>query len=192
MHWKSRSRHRQSADESIAKRDGGVRVLGYYGPEGGGARAALRTELAYQLEGTGRQEHRNKAYINIKSGLQMSDTILGRVEALSAKDESQRFLKQQCLNLLFQLAQTRWLLFSQNTVPFPRFLLVMLISWLMLLFVSFGIFAPRNPLVLLGLLASAMAVCGAILLILEKYHPQSGLIRISDAPLHAALDQLGR
>ena len=68
----------------------------------------------------------------------------------------------------------------------------MLIAWLTALFVSFGIFAPRNPLVLGGMFVSATAVCGAILLILEMYHPQGGLIRISDAPLRAALAQLGK
>jgi len=68
----------------------------------------------------------------------------------------------------------------------------MLIAWLIVLFVSFGIFAPRNPLVLAGLLASSVAICGAVLLILEMYHPQSGLIRVSDAPLRAAMQQLGR
>ena len=46
-------------------------------------------------------------------------------------------------------------MYVQNTVPFPRFLLVMLVGWLVLLFVSFGIFAPRNPLVLAGLFVSA-------------------------------------
>jgi hypothetical protein len=58
--------------------------------------------------------------------------------------------------------------------------------------VSFGIFAPRNPLVLTALFVSATAVCGAILLILEMYNPQAGLIRVSDLPLRAALEQLGR
>ena len=167
-------------------------VLAYYGPDASDARAALRTELVHQLEETGPPLRRNRAYINIKSGTLLSETILEKIQALSPKDDNQRFLKQQCLNVLFQLGQTRWLLFSQNTVPFPRFLLIMLIAWLILLFVSFGIFAPRNPLVLAGVFASAAAVCGAILLILEMYHPQGGLIRISDAPLHAALDQLGK
>ncbi len=168
------------------------RILANYGSEASDARAALRTELAYQLQGTGPMEHRSKAYLNIKAGTQMSVTVFAKIQALSPKDEGQRFLKQECLNRVSELAQTRWLLFSQNTVPFPRFLLVMLIFWLMLLFLSFGIFAPRNPLVLVGLLASATVVCGAILLILEMYHPQGGLIGISDAPLRAALDQLGR
>jgi hypothetical protein len=71
-------------------------------------------------------------------------------------------------------------------------LLTMLVSWLFVLFVSFGIFAPRNPLVLAGLFVSAVAVCGAILLILELYNPEAGLVRVSDLPLRAALEQLGR
>jgi hypothetical protein len=40
------------------------------------------------------------------------------------------------------------MMYAQNAVPFPRFLLIMLIAWLTALFMSFGIFGPRNPLVL--------------------------------------------
>ena len=96
------------------------------------------------------------------------------------------------MNLGIQLGQTRWLMYEQNTVPFPRFLLVMLVAWLIVLFVSFGIFAPRNPLVFGSMFVSAAAVCGAILLILAMYHPQGVLIQMSDAPLRAAMEQLGR
>jgi len=86
--------------------------------------------------------------------------MLDALKALSPKDDNQRFLKQQCLNLEVQLGRTRWLMYAQNTVPFPRFLLVMLIAWLTVLFVSFGIFAPRNPLVLAGLFVSAAGFRG--------------------------------
>jgi hypothetical protein len=96
------------------------------------------------------------------------------------------------VTMMIQLSQTHLLMFEQNTVPVPRLLLVMLICWLIVLFISFGIFAPRNSTVLAGLCLSALAVCGAIFLILELYHPQSGLIRVSDAPLRAAIAQLGR
>ena len=68
----------------------------------------------------------------------------------------------------------------------------MLILWLIVLFLSFGLFAPRNLMVMAGLFMAAAAVCGAILLILEMYHPQVGLIQVSDAPLRAALAQLGQ
>jgi len=39
---------------------------------------------------------------------------------------------------------------------------------------------------------SALAVSGAIFLILEMYQPYSGLIHVSDAPLRAALAQLAQ
>lgn len=57
--------------------------------------------------------------------------------------------------------------------------------------VSFGLFDPRNATVMVSLLISALAVCGAIFLILEIYHPDTGLLKVSDAPLRAAFAQLG-
>ena len=168
------------------------RMLDQYGPEANDVRAALRTVLANQLEERNQLLGSNKMYRDIKSGATMGESIIDKIHGLSPKDDDQKFLRQQGLNLAVQLAQIRWLMYAQNSVPFPRFLLLMLIGWLILLFVSFGIFAPRNTLVLGGFLASAMAVCGAILLILQMYNPQRGLIRVSDAPLHAAMQQLRR
>jgi hypothetical protein len=164
-------------------------VLGHYGAEATAVRGALRTVLANQVQESGAQ---SKTYGDIRSGMRVGDAILDMIQQLSPKDDGQQFYKREALTLEMQLAQTRWLMYAQATVPFPQFLLTMLISWLFVLFVSFGIFAPRNPLVLAGLFVSATAVCGAILLILEMYNPQAGLIRVSDAPLRAALEQLGR
>jgi len=168
------------------------RMLAQYGPEANDARTALRTVLANQLAERNQLLGSNKMYSDIKSGATMGESIIDKIHGLSPKDDDQKFLRQQGLNLAVQLAQIRWLMYAQNSVPFPRFLLLMLIGWLILLFVSFGIFAPSNPLVLAGFLASATAVCGAILLILQMYNPQRGLIRVSDAPLRAAMQQLGR
>lgn len=168
------------------------RILEFYGPEAADARADLRTILAHQLERPGQWMAPSKSYIDIRSGAQMGDTLFDKIERLSPKDDSQRYYRQESLSLGIQLGQIRWLMYEQNAVPFPRFLLVVLVGWLILLFGSFGIFAPRNPLVLAGLFASATVVCGAILLILAMYHPQGVLIRVSDAPIRAAVEQLGR
>ena len=168
------------------------RMLAQYGPEANDARAALHTVLANQLAARNQLLGSNKTYSDIKSGATVGEAIIDKIHGLSPKDDDQKFFRQQCLNLEIQLGQIRWLMYEQNSVPFPRFLLVMVIAWLIVLFVSFGIFAPRNPLVLAGFLVSAAAVCGAILLILQMYNPQRGLIRVSDAPLRAAMEQLGR
>lgn len=168
------------------------RMLAQYGPEANDARAALRTVLARQIQARDQLWGTSQMYGDIKSGAAMGASVVEKIAALSPKDDDQRFFKQQSLSLEIQVGQLRWLMYEQNTVPFPRFLLVTLIAWLIILFASFGIFAPRNPLVLAGFLASATAVCGAILLMLQMYDPQRGVIRVSDAPLHAAMEQLGR
>jgi hypothetical protein len=64
--------------------------------------------------------------------------------------------------------------------------------WLTVLFISFGLFAPNNLTVKSGLFISALAVAGAIFLILQMYQPRGGFIQVSDAPLRAAIVQLGQ
>ena len=71
-------------------------------------------------------------------------------------------------------------------------LLVVLVLWLTVIFISFGLFAPFNGTVVASLFVSALSVSGAIFLILEMYTPYDGLIAVSSAPLRAALAQLGQ
>ena len=61
-----------------------------------------------------------------------------------------------------------------------------------MIFVSFGLFAPRNGSVIAALFVSALSVASSIYLVLELDQPYSGLIKISSVPLRVALDQLGR
>jgi hypothetical protein len=71
-------------------------------------------------------------------------------------------------------------------------MLVVLIFWLTIIFISFGLYVPRNATVVVSLLVSAISVSGAIFLILEMYSPYEGLIHVSTAPLRAALTHLGQ
>jgi membrane-bound ClpP family serine protease len=45
--------------------------------------------------------------------------------------------------------------------------------------ISFGLFAPRNATAITSLFAAALAVSGAIFLIVEMYVPFSGLVPLS-------------
>jgi hypothetical protein len=157
------------------------RVLAHYGPDAADTRAALRTTVARWLE-------------NLEPGSSVgrSEALFDKIQALSSTNAAQTSLKAQASSLAIQLGQTRWLMFEQKTVPFPKLLLFMLISWLTALFLSFGLFAPRNFTVKAGLLISALAVSGAIFLILDMYQPYGGLTQVSDAPLRAATAQLGQ
>ena len=101
----------------------------------------------------------------------------------------------QALTMAASLLQSRWLMYEQSTSPIPFPMLMILVLWLTIIFVSFGLFAPFNGTVVSSLLVSALAVSGAIFLILEMYEPYAGLIQISSAPLPADLpdaDELWR
>lgn len=70
--------------------------------------------------------------------------------------------------------------------------MAVVIAWLAILFVSFGLFAPANGTAVAALMVSALAVAGAMFLILELDQPFGGLINIPSAPMHSALNNLGK
>jgi hypothetical protein len=120
------------------------------------------------------------------------EALFDKIQTLSAKDEVQRSLKSQALSIAMSIGQTRWLMYEQGAASISMPLLIVLVFWLTALFISFGLFAPRNGTVVASLLISALSVSGAIFLILEMYVPYAGLIQVSRAPLRAALAYLGK
>jgi protein-S-isoprenylcysteine O-methyltransferase Ste14 len=104
----------------------------------------------------------------------------------------QRQLQTQAVQISSDLAQMRWMLIEQRQKSLPPTLLVVLVFWLAVLFTSFGLFAPRNATVITVLCISALSVSGALFLILEMNSPLDGMIKISSAPLHKALEHLGK
>jgi hypothetical protein len=89
------------------------------------------------------------------------------------------------------IGQMRMLMYEQGTLSISKPLLAIMVFWLTVTFVIWGLLAPPNGTVIAAILASALSVSGAILLILEMYSPYEGFIRVSDAPLRAALAHLG-
>jgi FtsH-binding integral membrane protein len=93
--------------------------------------------------------------------------------------------------MAIDLGKLRWLMFEQGSTSISLPLLWMLVFWLVIVFTSFGLFAPSNPTVIATLFLCALSVSGAIFLILEMYTPFEGLMQISSAPLRNALAHLG-
>jgi hypothetical protein len=165
------------------------RVLAHYGPEAKDARDLLRDVVARMVD---RMWVERSGYSESKRIVTGGEVMYDKIQELSPRDEAQRLLKTQALNLVLALSQTRWLMFEQRGRSISVPLLMMLVFWLTINFVSFGLFAPRNGTVITTLLLCAVAVSGAIFLILEMYEPYTGLIHISSAPVRSALEQLGR
>jgi hypothetical protein len=90
------------------------------------------------------------------------------------------------------LLEARWMLIAQAQHTIPRAFLVLLLFWLTMLHISFGLLAPRNSTAVTMLLIRALSVSGAMFFILEMYQPLDGMINVSSAPLRKALELLGR
>jgi Kef-type K+ transport system membrane component KefB len=166
------------------------RILVHYGPEATEARAVLRATVARLIDRSWQLDEKGKTHFDPTAA--SGEVIWDKIQELTPANDNQRSLRTQALELAIQLAQTRWLMFEQKASALPRPLLVILVAWLTLLFISFGLFIHPNLTVVLSLCASSLAVCSAIFLILEMYQPYVGVIRVSEAPLRAALAQLGQ
>ena len=166
------------------------RVLAMYGPESRDAREGLRgtaTRVAEQMwSRDGTQSSR------LAPTTARPESLYGQVQALAPRSDAQRALQSQALSIAVDIGKTRWLMFEQATVGISTPLLVALVVWLTISFASFGVTSPLNATVVGGFCLAALSVSSAIFLILEMYNPYTGMIQISDAPLRAALEQLGR
>jgi hypothetical protein len=165
------------------------RILAHYGPETKEARDMLRSSVASVLEMVSSKAGDGP----FQFGMSVSgEGLYDKIQGLSPKDDAQRSIQSQALSLMMAMGQTRLLLAAQknNSVSLP--MLVVLVAWLTIIFISFGLFAPRNVTVIVSLLVSALSVSGAVFLILEMYSPYAGLIHVSGAPIRAALAHLGQ
>ena len=163
------------------------RVLAGYGPEAKEVRAQLRADVLQMLNQIWSEGGTAPA-----PSAQGIAALFGKVQELSPRGDAQRSLQAQALNIALALGETRWLMYEQSVLKIPKPLLVILAFWLTIIFISFGLFAPKNSTVVASLFFSALAVSGAIFLILEMYTPFGGWIRVSSVPLRAALAHLGQ
>jgi len=166
------------------------RLLSHYGPESKPARDLLRGAVAQLVDTIWSESSADPG----SSGSQLArhEALLDAIQRLSPTDDTRRAIKAQIVGVVVGIARTRWLMYEQRTTAVSPPLLVVVVLWLTLILVSFGLYAPANATVVASLAISALAVSGAIFLILEMYAPYSGLIQVSSAPLRAALAHLGQ
>lgn len=168
------------------------RALKHYGPETNEIREKLRGTVSLLLD------HRWPAGGSRASGLdspeisESAGALSAAIRDLSPRTEAQKTIQSQAMQLASDLGRTRWALSQGDESSIPTPFLVILVLWLTALFVTFGLFSPRNATVVVVFLVCALSLAGALFLIVELDHPFHGLIQISSKPLRDALGQLGQ
>ncbi len=165
------------------------RMLAKYGPEAADIRVEFRQLVMYGLDRIWPNTVSRQA--ELRPG-DYGEPLANKVEALTPNTEAQTAIKARIISMVAALRQTQWLLYlktEQNAVPLP--LLLVLVLWLAAIYLSFGLFAAPNSTTVTTLAVSALAVSGAIFIIMEMYTPFSGVLRISPKPVLEVLSQIG-
>jgi hypothetical protein len=165
------------------------RGLALYGPETKEERALLRGAVVRILDQMWSKDGASSSPTAAPSG---GEILYEKIQGLSPKNGTQRSIQGQALSIAVDIGKIRWLMYAQQATSVSMPLLSVLVLWLTLIFISFGLFAPFNATVVASLFVSALSVSGAVFLILEMYSPYDGLIQISSAPLRAAFAHLGQ
>jgi len=166
------------------------RGLARYGPGAEPVRVALRSVLAETIRRNWPHAGSQVVAATPSASPHTAESVVQLVRALPVQDDTQAWLRTRALDIGEGLLDVRWVVASSVGPSVPVPFLIVLVFWLLVIFVSFGLFAPRNGTVISVLFVCAMSVASAIFLILEMDGPFSGVIRISPNPMLHALSQM--
>jgi hypothetical protein len=159
------------------------RVLARYGPETREIRQTVKRAIGARIEmiwpnGIGAANLAEFDPMRSGAGPE-AEGLAQAVRSLEPHSDAQRALKERAQDMTENLLQARWLVLAGSESAVPRPFLVILLFWLTISFVSFGLFAPRNATVIVVLGVCALSVASALFLILEMDAPFDGLLRVS-------------
>lgn len=168
------------------------RILKRFGQDATEARDQLRRIVLADVGRTWPHDRVGVAAVEPLQAQGDPEELFDRIARLSPKTEAQRLDQGRALQVLVSLWETHRLLDEQARGSLSWPFLLVLVFWLTVLFVGFGLFTRFNPTVTAALLVGALSVAGAIFLILEMNQPYSGVMQISSAPIRNAVAHMGR
>jgi hypothetical protein len=177
-----------------------------YGEAADPIRALLRTYTAAAIASTWPGEpappgdYYPKQLASLASDVPLESSALGdvlnqveiEVRRLEPRDAMHWRLLTTSLNQLERVVHVRWKLIEEaHSSISPPFYLV-LSFWLVIVFASFGLSAPRNAVSLITIALGALSIASVMFVILDMDASLGGVFAVSSRPLRDALAQLSR
>lgn len=167
------------------------RLLARYGPETRATRDLIRKAVAFRVETTWPEDGSAGSGLAQAQGTPAVEEIENQILQLAPATDAQRWFRSEALRLTEDVIKARWRALGSLEGSVPVLFLVVVILWLTVTFVSFGLYAPPNASVIAVLFVAAISVAAAIFLTLELDGPYDGLIKISSGPMRYVLAELG-
>jgi hypothetical protein len=115
------------------------------------------------------------------------EQVFSDIQKFSPRNDVQRSLQSRAVQVSNDIAQARFMLFTENENLVPPPFLAILAFWLVIVFASYSLFSPLNPTLFACLFVFAFSAASAIFLVLELSRPFTGLMMLSSVPLRNAL-----
>lgn len=164
-------------------------LLEQYGPDARNLRVILRGAIDPMADRVWNEGSNDKSAPFAATSQALA--FVKKVQELEPNNEAKRALQARVISAIADLSQSRLALFAQAHDSIPAPFLAILIFWLAIIFVSFGLFVQATRIVIVTFVVGALSVSGAVFLILEMDRPFAGLLQISSEPLRHALAPLG-
>ncbi len=173
-----------------------------YGPETLSMRQKLRAYVGAVIASTWPNEPPPKVSYPDVSGmprvgesLELSailNDIRTQLRELVPKDAVQARLLPECLNQFSDLTRSRWEVIegANQSIAAPFYWVLAL--WLVILFGSFGLTAPPNPLTIIVVVLTALSITIAVAVIADLDQPYGGLFGIPSTAMRNALSDMMR
>lgn len=122
----------------------------------------------------------------------MLHRVEAEIRALVPGDPAAEKAQAACLARVSALLDQRWNLIAEAHPTLAPAFVTMMVAWLVIVFVSFGLTAPHNPTASACIGLVALSVAGAAFITLELDGPLDGLVKVGSAPLRQALAHIDR
>jgi hypothetical protein len=176
--------------------DGRLRA---YGPETELIRKMLRTYTAAAIADSWPDEPAPSGdYPRFKTDSGVERKGLGmllaevdqQIEQLKPQDDYHRVAAHRMDKISARIIGARWRLITSTSSDVSWPFLLILASWLAIIFAIFGLTSPRNGLVYAAVVLSALSIASPLYLIMEYSDVMTGLLQLSSAPMRTALSHM--
>jgi hypothetical protein len=165
-------------------------ALEQYGPEADRGRDLLRAAVVRARDRFwGGRAIGVTPYAQLRADLH---DIIGFFATLEPTTDQQKQLITTAMPNFMQVVETTLLMTRRLANPAPKLLLLAVVGWAALLFMSFGLLGGFNGFSVAVEALGSIAVASAIYIILEFSQPYSGLFRISPVGVDNLIAVLGR
>jgi hypothetical protein len=167
------------------------RMLAEYGPETQALRSLLKRDYADSVQTLVSGDPSRLAAMGSAEAIGRGEAFRRELNALAPHNDTQRELKASALQAVDAVFAARWLALLRARGSIPIALLVALVSWLCIIFGTFGLFSPTNGTIVGAFAMCALSAAVAIFLLEEMNAPLEGTVKVSFEPMRDALARLG-